>query len=106
MANSEANKLFKEFKIQSVSEFFRRNAAMLGYTGKLRSFTTLIHEAVTNSLDACEEAGILPYVRVEIEELGTEHYKIIVEDNGPGIPEKFSQLSSLFFWPSYKHHQS
>ena len=89
MANSEANKLFKEFKIQSVSEFFRRNAAMLGYTGKLRSFTTLIHEAVTNSLDACEEAGILPYVRVEIEELGTEHYKIIVEDNGPGIPEKF-----------------
>jgi len=32
MANSEANKLFKEFKIQSVSEFFRRNAAMLGYT--------------------------------------------------------------------------
>ncbi len=89
MVNSEANKLFKEFKIQSVSEFFRRNAAMLGYTGKLRSFTTLIHEAVTNSLDACEEAGILPYVRVEIEELGTEHYKIIVEDNGPGIPEKF-----------------
>lgn len=89
MANSEADKLFKEFKIQSVSEFFRRNAAMLGYTGKLRSFTTLIHEAVTNSLDACEEAGILPYVRVEIEELDTEHYKIIVEDNGPGIPEKF-----------------
>ncbi|ALV62977.1 DNA topoisomerase VI subunit B [Thermococcus sp. 2319x1] len=89
MANSEAEKLFKEFKIQSVSEFFRRNAAMLGYTGKLRSFTTLIHEAVTNSLDACEEAGIPPYVRVEIEELGNEHYKIIVEDNGPGIPEKF-----------------
>ena len=26
---------------------------------------------------------------MEIEELGTEHYKIIVEDNGPGIPEKF-----------------
>ncbi|MDK2854436.1 MAG: topoisomerase subunit [Thermococcaceae archaeon] len=89
MANSEANKLFKEFKIQSVSEFFRRNAAMLGYTGKVRSFTTIIHEAVTNSLDACEEAGIPPYVRVEIEELGSEHYKIIVEDNGPGIPENY-----------------
>ncbi|HDZ35593.1 MAG TPA: DNA topoisomerase VI subunit B [Thermococcus sp.] len=86
---AEANQLFKEFKIQSVSEFFRRNAAMLGYTGKVRSLTTIVHEAVTNSLDACEEAGILPYVRVEIEELGTEHYKVILEDNGPGIPEKY-----------------
>ncbi|AHF80058.1 DNA topoisomerase VI subunit B [Thermococcus paralvinellae] len=86
---AKAKELFKEFKIQSVSEFFRRNAAMLGYTGKIRSLTTVVHEAVTNSLDACEEAGILPYVRVEIEELGREHYKIIVEDNGPGIPEKF-----------------
>jgi len=44
---------------------------------------------VTNSLDACEEAGISPYIRVEIEELGREHYKVVVEDNGPGIPEKY-----------------
>ncbi|AFK23027.1 DNA topoisomerase VI subunit B [Pyrococcus sp. ST04] len=86
---AEARDLFKEFKVQSVSEFFRRNAAMLGYTGKVRSLTTIIHEAVTNSLDACEEAGILPYIRVEIEELGKEHYKVIVEDNGPGIPEDY-----------------
>ncbi len=89
MKMAEANQLFKEFKIQSVSEFFRRNAAMLGYTGKIRSLTTVVHEAVTNSLDACEEAGIPPYIRVEIEELGKEHYKVIVEDNGPGIPEKY-----------------
>lgn len=87
--SKDSKELFREFKIQSVSEFFRRNAAMLGYTGKIRSMTTLIHEAVTNALDACEEAGILPYVRVEIEDLGSEHYKIIVEDNGPGIPEKY-----------------
>ena len=89
MKMAEANQLFKEFKIQSVSEFFRRNAAMLGYTGKVRSLTTLVHEAVTNSLDACEEAGIPPYIRIEIEELGREHYKVVVEDNGPGIPEKY-----------------
>ncbi len=87
---AEASQLFKEFKIQSVSEFFRRNAAMLGYTGKVRSLTTVVHEAVTNSLDACEEAGILPYIRVELEGgLGREHYRVIVEDNGPGIPEKY-----------------
>jgi len=89
MRMAEANQLFKEFKIQSVSEFFRRNAAMLGYTGKIRSLTTVVHEAVTNSLDACEEAAILPHVRVEVEELEKEHYRVVVEDNGPGIPEKF-----------------
>jgi len=62
---------------------------MLGYSGKLRSMTTIVHELVTNSLDACEEAEILPDVKVEIEKLGTDHYKVVVEDNGPGIPPEF-----------------
>ncbi len=88
MAKSSSD-LFRDFKIQSISEFFRRNAAMLGYTGKIRSLTTVVHEAVTNSLDACEEAGIPPSIRVEVRELGREHYLVSVEDNGPGIPEKF-----------------
>ena len=84
-----ANDIFKDFRVQSVSEFFRKNAAMLGYTGKIRSLTTLIHEGVTNALDACEDARILPDIRVEIEELGTEHYRITVEDNASGIPLSF-----------------
>ena len=45
-----ADQLFKEFKEHSVSEFFRKNAAMLGYTGKIRSLTTVVHEGVTNSV--------------------------------------------------------
>ncbi len=84
-----ANDIFKDFRVQSVSEFFRKNAAMLGYTGKIRSLTTLIHEGVTNALDACEDARILPDIKVEIEELGTEHYRITVEDNASGIPLSF-----------------
>ncbi|WP_423791924.1 DNA topoisomerase VI subunit B [Methanocaldococcus indicus] len=80
---------FKEFKEHSVSEFFRKNKHMLGYSGKIRSLTTIVHELVTNSLDACEEAGILPDIKVEIEKLGTDHYKVVVEDNGPGIPLEF-----------------
>ncbi|CAB3288678.1 Type 2 DNA topoisomerase 6 subunit B [Methanocaldococcus lauensis] len=81
--------LFKEFKEHSVAEFFRKNKHMLGYSGKVRSLTTIIHELVTNSLDACEEAGILPDIKVEIEKLGADHYKVAVEDNGPGIPLEF-----------------
>ncbi|ENN96450.1 DNA topoisomerase VI subunit B [Methanocaldococcus villosus KIN24-T80] len=81
--------IFKEFKEHSVAEFFRKNKHMLGYSGKIRSLTTVVHELVTNSLDACEEAGILPEIKVEIEKLGSDHYRVAVEDNGPGIPLEF-----------------
>lgn len=83
-----ADDLFKEFRETSITEFFRKNRAHLGYSGKLRSLTTVVHEIVTNSLDACEEAGILPEIQVKISALGTEHYKITSADNGPGIPIK------------------
>ncbi|MBP2201979.1 DNA topoisomerase-6 subunit B [Methanococcus voltae] len=81
--------LFDEFKEHSISEFFRKNKHMLGYSGKLRSMTTIIHELVTNSMDACEEAEILPDINVTIERLGNEYYRLIVEDNGSGIPTKY-----------------
>ncbi len=84
----KAEELFKEFREVSITEFFRKNKAHLGYSGKVRSLTTVIHEVVTNSLDACEEAGILPEIEVEIRELGPEHYLFITRDNGPGIPIK------------------
>ncbi|MDE1850493.1 MAG: DNA topoisomerase VI subunit B [Candidatus Micrarchaeota archaeon] len=83
-----AEEIFKEFKEHSISEFFRKNRQMLGYAGKVRSLTTVIHEYVTNTLDACEEAGILPQVSVEIKATGEERYLVIIKDNGPGIPKK------------------
>jgi len=78
--------IFKEFKEHSVAEFFKKNRHMLGYSGKVRSLTTAVHELVTNSLDACEEAGILPEIYVKLERLAEEHYRLTVRDNGPGIP--------------------
>ena len=84
-----ADEIFKAFKMQSVSEFFKKNAAMLGYTGKLRSLTTLVHEGVTNSLDACEEARLFPDISVYISEIGPEHYRVIMEDNASGIPLEY-----------------
>lgn len=49
-----------------------------------------------NSLDACEEARILPDILVRIDKID-RHYKIIIEDNGPGIekgeiPKIFGKL--------------
>ncbi len=84
----DADAIFKNFKEYSIAEFFKKNRQMLGYAGKVRSLTTIVHEYVTNSLDACEEAGILPEISVEIKEISEERYSIKVQDNGPGIPSK------------------
>lgn len=81
-------KLDTEFKEHSVAEFFKKNKQMLGFVGKVRTLTMVIHEYVTNSLDACEEAGILPVISVKVDELGKEYYEITVTDNGPGISQE------------------
>lgn len=85
--NNEVVDLFKEFREYSVAEFFKKNRQMLGFAGKVRSLTTIVHEYTTNSLDAAEEAGILPDIKIKIEQVGNDHIKITVEDNGPGIPQ-------------------
>ena len=77
---------FKEFKEHSVAEFFKKNRQMLGFSSRVRSLTTAVHEYVSNALDACEEAAILPEVSVQVDRLGDDHYLLRVRDNGPGIP--------------------
>lgn len=83
-----AEELAKEFKEHSVAEFFQKNKQMLGLYGKVRTLTTVIHEYVTNSIDACEEAGFLPDIEVKIDELGEEYYEVTVKDNGPGLTKE------------------
>lgn len=70
----------------SIAEFFEQNKQMLGFGSQTRALVTAVKEAVDNSLDATEEADILPDIRVEIME-NEEYYTLIVEDNGPGIPK-------------------
>ena len=83
--NGAVDNLEKEFKEHSVAEFFKKNKQMIGLYGKIRTLTMVVHEYVTNSLDACEETGILPNIDVKIDELGDEYYEVTVTDNGPGI---------------------
>lgn len=83
-----AANLEKEFKEHSVAEFFKKNKQMIGLYGKVRTLTMVVHEYVTNSLDACEETGILPNIDVKVDELGEEYYEVTVTDNGPGISKE------------------
>jgi DNA topoisomerase VI subunit B len=78
----------------SVSEFFTKNRHLLGFDSPLKSLLTAVKEAVDNSLDACEEAGILPELLVEIQQVNEKHFRMIVEDNGPGIVKE--QIGKIF----------
>ena len=78
----------------SISEFFTKNRHLLGFDNPQKALLTAIKEAVDNSLDACEEAGILPELIVEIHELAEERFRIAVEDNGPGIVK--AQIPKIF----------
>jgi DNA topoisomerase-6 subunit B len=127
-----AHELAKKQREISISEFFTKNRHLLGFDSPAKALLTTIKEAVDNSLDACEEAGILPDIQVEIQALNSgsssgsnsgsnsasgedgnrteaaaagnggngggngagsgkrpstreEQYRVIVQDNGPGI---------------------
>lgn len=93
----------------SISEFFTKNRHLLGFDNASKALLTTIKEAVDNSLDACEEAGILPEITIEVRDLaldekgdgeltkGEGRFVVVVEDNGPGIvkaqaPKIFGKL--------------
>jgi DNA topoisomerase-6 subunit B len=79
----------------SVAEFFERNRQILGFDSPTKALITAIKEAVDNSLDACEEAGILPDIDVRVEKTpNAEELRVTVEDNGPGIVRR--QLGNIF----------
>lgn len=86
----------------SVSEFFAKNRHLLGFDNPRKALLTTVKEAVDNSLDACEEGGILPEVTVVIEDLQPDRpatakssrYRVTVVDNGPGIVRK--QVENVF----------
>jgi DNA topoisomerase VI subunit B len=81
----------------SVSEFFTKNRHLLGFDNPAKALLTTVKEAVDNSLDACEEAGILPDLLIEVVEVAEGRFRVAVEDNGPGIvkpqiPKIFAKL--------------
>lgn len=75
----------------STAEYFSKNLQQVGFSSPIKAVLTTLKEAIDNSLDACEQAKILPDLDIEITRLGagstknTDQVRIVVEDNGPGI---------------------
>ena len=99
MMVTNAETMAKTHKAISIAEFFEKNKHLLGYENLQKSLLTVVRAGVDNSLDACEEARILPDIYVELQKgtTGENKFKVIIEDNGPGIvkaniPKIFGKL--------------
>ncbi len=89
-----AEDLAKKQRDISIAEFFEKNRHLLGFDNPRKALMTAVKEAVDNSLDACEEARILPEISVELIQLSETRFRVIVEDNGPGIVKE--QIPKIF----------
>ncbi|MBS3169999.1 DNA topoisomerase VI subunit B [Candidatus Woesearchaeota archaeon] len=94
MAQKTAEELAQKQREISIAEFFEKNRHLLGFDNPRRALMTAVKEAVDNALDACEEARILPEINVELIQLGETRFRIVIEDNGPGIIK--AQLPKIF----------
>ena len=93
-SGTHAERLARTQREISISEFFAKNRHLLGFDNPRKALLTTIKEAVDNALDACEEAGILPEVLVEVKQIDEDRFRVAVEDNGPGIVK--SQIPNIF----------
>ena len=105
----KALQLAKAQREISIAEFFARNRHLLGFDNPKKALLTTVKEAVDNAMDAAEEAGVLPEVRIEISNVKEGVFRVIIEDNGPGIvtaqiPRIFGKL--LYGSKFYKLSQS
>ncbi|MEM3540052.1 MAG: ATP-binding protein, partial [Thermoplasmata archaeon] len=99
-----AEELAKKQKQISIAEFFEKNKQILGFDSPQKSLVMAVKEAVDNSLDACEEARILPEIYVDIKRVDKDEYQLTVEDNGPGIIRKeVSKVFGQFLYGSRFH---
>ncbi|MBF0106176.1 MAG: DNA topoisomerase VI subunit B [Deltaproteobacteria bacterium] len=75
----------------SSAEYFSKNLQQVGFSSFTKATLTTVKEAIDNSLDACEDHGVLPDIRVEVDRLGlgtakgADLIRVRVQDNGPGL---------------------
>lgn len=119
-STENAETMAKRQREISVSEFFAKNRHLLGFDNPRKALLTATKEAVDNSLDACEEAGILPRIEVALKRISekladtteeeeeaaaaktkkrkapvpTETFILSITDNGPGIVS--AQIPKIF----------
>jgi DNA topoisomerase-6 subunit B len=93
-SESPPKKPSRKITTSSTAEYFSKNLQQVGFSSPTKAVLTTVKEALDNSLDACEDAEILPEVALLIEKIGngttknTDRLRVVVSDNGPGIPQE------------------
>ena len=93
-SGSTAESMAAKQRVISISEFFAKNRHLLGFDNLRKALLTAVKEAVDNSLDACEEAHILPELVISIKPIAESKFALTVQDNGPGIVKQ--QIPNIF----------
>jgi len=106
VAAATAESMAAKQRAISISEFFAKNRHLLGFDNPRKALLTAVKEAVDNSLDACEEAHILPDLLINIKPIvdtcgspgdslrRANRFVLTVRDNGPGIVKQ--QIPNIF----------
>jgi len=92
--NETAESMARQQRDISVSEFFLKNRHLLGFDNPRKALLTTVKEAVDNALDACEEAGIVPEISIDMVQTAEKRFRVSVTDNGPGIVR--NQIPRIF----------
>lgn len=82
-----AEEMAKAMREVSIAEFFEKNRHLLGYENPTKALVTIVKEAVDNSLDACDEAGLIPSLKITVKELEARTIYNIMDSNGYDIGE-------------------
>jgi DNA topoisomerase-6 subunit B len=110
-------------KYESISpaDFFYRNKEIAGFDNSARATYTILRELLENSLDSCENNGVLPDIEIRIVRIddndgkfinkSTENgelLKIRVIDNGGGVPQEHipSAFGQVFYGSKYRLRQA
>ena len=95
------------FSSISPAEFFYRNQQMAGFGNPSQAVYSTIRELVENSIDACEDAHRLPIIDIRITSELPDIVKVIVEDNGTGIPAEHvpEAFARVLFGSKYHQRQ-
>ncbi len=80
--------LDKKYKRITISKLIQEYISLTGFETPSKALYTSVKELVDNSLDACEEARVLPEIFIRILEVDPEKsiFNILVWDNGSGVP--------------------
>ncbi len=74
-----AEELAGKMRDNSIAEFFEKNRHLLGFDNPAKALLMVVKEAVDNSLDATQDARILPEIKVGVK-LPREVFRILLED--------------------------